>query len=143
MRKLLLVLFVGLAVISCDKNQTAVKKLDGKWNTTKATLSDNTGKSLDLIALGMKVEWNFTKCKLKDEEFCDYTVTTTLNGDVNSEVGVFKVEGDGTKLVVASTKNDPISDYETMTIKELNKDNCILSASDSTGTTEFTLEKIK
>ncbi len=138
-------MFVGLAVISCNKNQSAVKKLDGKWNTTKAVVVDNTGKSTDLIALGGDIEWNFTKYKLKDAEFCDYS-TSFINislGINDTEIGVFKVEDDGTKLVVASTKNDPISDYETMTIKELTKDNCILSASDSTGTTEFTLEKIK
>ena len=142
MKKILLVLFIGLAVVSCDKNQSAVRKLDGKWNTTKAEVSE-AGKTLDLIALGMKLEWSFVKCKLKDSEFCDYSVTSTLAGETpDTENGVFKVEDNGTKLVVASTKNDPISDYSTMTIDELTKKTCVLTASDSTGSTKFTLEKM-
>jgi hypothetical protein len=44
---------------------------------------------------------------------------------------------------VAVTKNDPNSSYSSMTIKELTNKSCILTTSDSTGTTEFTLEKMK
>ena len=136
MKKILMILLVVAVAAACDKNQKAVKKLDGTWKATKWS-STYDGETFDLIAFGGSVEWTFTKCKLKDNEYCTSVIKFSFFGDSDTETINFTVTNDGTKLVF---------DGESVDIVELKGKTCKLKmtdtyADDTTEVTEITLEK--
>lgn len=139
MKRLLMIATVALLAVACNKNQSAVKKLDGEWNVTKMLVTED-GKSIDIISLGATATMNFQACKLKDNEYCDMSATTTFDGETDTENGVFKVTEDGTKLVQA--ESDTASTTTTMDIIELTKSNASLMYTEDGGTTEIDLVKM-
>ncbi len=84
-----LVTVMLIALTSCNKNQKAVKVLDGSWELIK--INDNAIVAED----GETV--TFSSCKLKKEEFCS-VVTKFADGDVDN--GEYKVGDDGETLIV-------------------------------------------
>ena len=89
---------VVLLLVACNKNQKAVKQLDGVWNATSYTYTWD-GVTEDLLnEEDYAVKWDFDNCKLKDDEFC--TVIWTETYDWTSDVMVldYRVEGNGTSL---------------------------------------------
>jgi hypothetical protein len=138
MKRLFMIVTVALLAVACNKNQSAVKKLDGEWDVTKMLITED-GKSIDIIGLGASSTMSFQACKLKDNEYCDMSVTTTFDGDTGTETGVFKVTEDGTKLVQA--ESDTSSNTTTMDIVELSNSNASLFYTEDGGTTEIDLVK--
>ena len=139
MKKLFMIATVALLAVACNKNQSAVKKLDGQWNVTKMLITED-GKSIDIIGLGASSTMTFNACKLKDNEYCDMSATTTFDGDTDVATGVFKVTEDGTKLVQADS--DTSSTTTTMDIIELTNSNASLMYTEDGGTTEIDLVKM-
>lgn len=136
---LLTVTFLLFAV-SCNKDQSAVNKLDGKWNATKAVMSESGwGFSIDLIQLGGSLSFTFDDCKLKNDEWCNATSTLTFDGDTDTEVLVYRVSGDGT--VLESKTSDTSAVITTISIVELRRKNCVLKRVDGTSTFDITLTK--
>jgi hypothetical protein len=140
MKKILMIAAAVLLMVSCDKDQKAVKKLDGKWNVTKMLVTED-GKSLDLITFGAVVEYSFNSCKLADDEFCDVSVVFTALGETSeTSSGKFKVTGDGTVLTIADDVATTES-YTTFEIVELKGSNCSLKQTGVDGNIELELEK--
>jgi len=141
MNKVLVILSVALLLFSCNKNQSAVKKLDGTWKATKYKVTED-GVSADLIATGWinSLTAIFDGCKLKEDEFCN--VTTTVDTDFGNETdtGLYTVVSDGTELQM---KDDPSSTtIHTIEIVELTKTTLKTKDTDEEGTvTEVTYEK--
>ena len=110
MKKTLLILAaIMLITVSCDKNQKAVKLLNGKWKLTSIeTKVIETGSAIVTAATDDYItELEFDNCKLKNNEFC--TVTTIItedNDDPIYGVSVYKVSGDGTTLEQGNSKYD-------------------------------------
>lgn len=120
MKKLLFVAigFAGLTFLSCDKDQSAVNKLDGTWDATKMEASDSSG-TFDIIALGGSATYTFNKCKLKEESWCTGSQTLTFFGSTDTESTVYRVTGDGATL---EFKDHDTSNYvSTMVIDELSR----------------------
>ena len=121
MKKIAIFIFLTLLVFSCNKNQSAVKKLDGEWNVTKFASSEN-GVTTDLIGPNFAMKYKFDNCKLKDNEYCNFTTYTTVTilgiSLTTNTTDLYTVKNDGTVLEV---KNDSITD--TWNIKELTKKN--------------------
>lgn len=131
---------VALLAVACNKNQSAVKKLDGNWNVTSLVVTED-GSSIDLIESGFITSASimFEGCKLKDDEFCSMTTTTTTEFGSDTESDVYAVTDDGETL---QTKDDEeSSEIETIEIVELTKTDCKLKQVDGDTTTEMTLEK--
>ena len=147
MRKILVITAVILIAVSCDKDQRAVKKLDGRWDATKMLVGDEGGKSVDIIALGSTVEYVFDGCELVDNEFCDVSVsTTTLIGTdtlVPTEIieGKFKISGNGSIMTITDTEKTD-STYRTFEILELKKKTCSLKQTSGSGNIEVDLVKL-
>lgn len=141
MKRLLMFAAVAFLFVACNKDQQAVKKLEGTWTATKIIQVDG-GVTVDLLELGLITSWTvtFDKCKLKDDEFCNITntVATILGSD--SETGLYRVTGDGTKL---EQKEDTSSEtITTLEITELTNSTLKLRDTDEDGiVTEASFEK--
>lgn len=140
MKKLFFALTLGLSVlvVSCNKDQAAVKKLDGTWNVTKMSTTDG-GFSFDFIALGGTATMNFDGCKLKKDEWCTATSTFTFGGDTDTETMVYRVTGDGT--VLESKEHADSTTISTMTIVELSKDKAVFKQTEGTAVTDIEATK--
>ena len=140
MKKVLMIAAVALLAVACNKNQSAVKKLDGTWDVTSLKVTED-GTSIDLIESGWinSATIMFDGCKLKDDEYCSMTTTTNTDFGSDTEADVYAVTDDGTTL---ETKDDAESTtVETIEIVELSKTDCKLKQTDGDTVTEMTLEK--
>ena len=133
MKKLLFVAiaFAGLTLVSCNKDQAAVKKLDGTWNVTSMK-SDGT----ELISSDFKVSMTFNACKLKKDEWCTGSSTVTFAGQTSTASSVYRVTGDGTTL--ESKEHKDSTDVSSMTINELSKTNMKATQTDEFGGQTYT-----
>ncbi|UKN01868.1 hypothetical protein K6119_19275 [Paracrocinitomix mangrovi] len=131
MKKLLFVAiaFAGLTLVSCNKDQAAVKKLDGTWKATEATYAIS-GTTTNLLDGGTEISMTFNSCKLKTDEWCTGSQTVTWGGASFTENMLFRVTGDGTVL---ESKADDTSDVFSMTIVELSKTNATFEQTDTNG----------
>lgn len=132
------VLTLFIALVSCDKNQQAVKKLDGTWRVTETTIDNGQTITTTTYSDVSDAEtYRFDKCKLKKDEYCNVTITS---GNIALPYE-YRVVDDGTKLEV---KIDVLgsSTTSTMTIVELKKKSLKLQTVYGGTTSTSTLEKI-
>ena len=109
---------VGLLLISCNKNQKAVKKLDGTWTATE--MKTSTGSfSIDLMELGADMVVTFNACKLATDEWCDMSMTLTLFESTETASGIFQVIDDGKTII--SKEHPDSSMFQELIIIELKK----------------------
>ena len=124
-------------MVACNKNQHAVKKLDGDWIATKYQISDATT-SVDLINNYKEVMFTFNKCKLKDNDFCSAIVTLVeLDGSISSDADLFIVKEKGTILQLGTSSNGA-NDW---TVEDLTKSNLIISKIDGAEKTKLEFTK--
>lgn len=136
----LLALFVSIPLLSCNKDQSAVRKLDGNWKATKMIAFDSSvGYGIDLILLGGEMNFTFDGCKLKDNEWCTGSSTLTFNGTTESESILYRVSGKGSVLEAQLSENDSLE--TSITIIDLSRKNCVLKWVD--GTTTIDLEMFR
>jgi hypothetical protein len=125
--KILLMSMMLAFIVSCNKDQQAVKRLDGQWKQTKF----NNQPVPDANA----TTYTFTSCKLKNEEVCPVSAKTG-NQTINYS---FLVKDKGTTLV---QKNEAGTvTLLTYTIETLDKSNLKLKYTDGSNT--YTTEYVK
>jgi len=144
MKKLFVLALVVVAAVACNKDQQAVKKLEGTWNMTKMeTTVDLLGTpvTIDVIGLGGSGTMTFTNCKLKNDEWCNVSTTFTFpDEDPEESVDLYRVTGDGTMLEVK--ESDTSSTITAMTIIELTKEDLKVTFTDADlGDVEAELKK--
>ena len=83
---LILLLLVGS---SCSKNQRKVNRIDGKWNVVDAEIQGFGNADPDVI-------YEFEYCKLRQAEFCDFSVHNFHTDDIST--GVYRISNRGTTL---------------------------------------------
>jgi hypothetical protein len=135
MRKLLFVAvaITGLMLVSCNKNQAAVKKLDGAWTVTSAQTTDGAF-TYDGVAAGDYTQtMTFTACKLKTDEWCAMSSTTTWGNITGTEADVFRVTGDG--MTLESKDDDTSSTITSITINELTSADMTATQTNGSSTT--------
>ncbi|MBD3638616.1 MAG: hypothetical protein HUJ25_14780 [Crocinitomicaceae bacterium] len=128
MKKLILIslCLTVLILFSCNKDQRAVKKLEGKWQ--EQTINGQT------IADSSKSTVEFTNCKLKDNEWCTATFT---DSDGNAITYDYKVSGKGTILTYGYQDSYFGSIQINSTIEDLTKTKLVLK------TTFFTTQTVE
>ncbi len=90
MKTLLPILIVfTLIATSCSKNQRKVKRIDGKWNVVDANIQGFGNADPDVI-------YEFEFCKLRQDEFCEFSVHNFETDDVRT--GVYRISNRGTTL---------------------------------------------
>ena len=114
MKKIFMIALIAVAAISCNKDQKAVKKLDGEWKATKFIDADEP--TLNIAAL-VDFRVTFNECKLKDDEYCTMTTQVTFGAETDTDVSLFKVSGDGAIMEFKDTDGST----ETFEITELSK----------------------
>jgi len=136
MKKILMIALIAVAVISCNKNQKAVRILDGEWKATSYIDSDEPTVN---YAAFLDFRMIFDGCKLKDNEFCSLTYKITFGTDVDTETFLYKVTSDGT--VLETKANSTSTSSSIMTIKELSKKEATFVMVDGATTTTIIMEK--
>jgi hypothetical protein len=138
MKKILFILTIALVVFSCNKNQKAVKTLDGTWKTNKYLVTTEEG-TVDLFLTDdFSYTMVFEKCKLKDNDFCNLTVTQVLGEETTSSSLLYRVSEEGTVLETSQTGSIFINKYE---IIELTKFKLVFKVVDEDFTAEITMKK--
>lgn len=126
-RILLMGMLLAFAVVSCNKDQRAVKRLDGKWKLT--IYNGQTVPEAQASIL------TFSSCKLKTDEVCDVTVQT------GSQTQSYKylVKNDGKTLVTKNAAGTVI--LQELSIEALDKTNLKLKYTEDGQ--QVTMEYIK
>ncbi|MFT5819181.1 MAG: hypothetical protein ACI8ZM_000404 [Crocinitomix sp.] len=140
MKKFLMIAAVALIAVACNKNQAAVKKLDGTWNATAFNYTED-GVTANWLELGFitSATYVFDGCKLKNDEFCNLTTTVVSSFGTNTESDLYNVTNDGETL---QTKDDASSTtVNAITIDELTNSTLKISETSDGATTEIILEK--
>ncbi len=124
---LLMGLFMMFVAVSCNKDQQAVRKLDGKWKLNKFNGLIVAPENMDV--------WTFNACKLKTDQVCD--VTEMSQGEVTKYK--YMVIDDG-KTLVKKAESGTVT-IQTYTIETLDKIH--LKMSYSNGIDNFNVEFLK
>ncbi|WP_027420685.1 hypothetical protein [Crocinitomix catalasitica] len=103
MKKILMIAVLGLIAFSCNKDQKAVKQLDGQWDAQffYTILDDVKSDNLvDPTTTEGSFSMSFTTCKLKKDEFCSLTITDNVSEEEESLTGswLYRTSGDGAYL---------------------------------------------
>lgn len=124
MKRLLLpglILLFLISLSACNKNNRAIRKLDGKWNVIQSTVVGLGDLEPDRI-------FEFERCKLNQDDYCEFSVH---DFDVNTvQGGLFRVSNSGSKLELFWSDG---LDYEfqEFDIERLNRRTAILYDSDA------------
>lgn len=138
MKRILFILSLALIIFSCNKNQKAVKTLDGTWKTNKYLVTTLAG-TVDLFSVdGFAYTMTFDKCKLKDNDFCDLTVSKTSDGETITESLLFRVSDEGKVLETSQKGSIFINKYE---ILELTKFKLVFNVVTEDMKIEITMKK--
>ena len=135
MKKVIMIAAIALVAFACNKNQAAVKKLDGTWNITSLSQSED-GVTLELIGTFIEAgTMTFDGCKLKDDEFCNMTTTTktvaAFGGITTTDAALYNVTNDGT--ILQSKEDASSTTVDQIEIIELTKSNGEFKQTDSDG----------
>lgn len=95
--------FTAAAVLmfsSCNKDQTAVNRMEGDWKIKSQKTYLNNVEVVDTTTGGSdeEVTLSFESCKLKDDEFCGATMTITVSGQTISNAFKYNVSEDAEKM---------------------------------------------
>lgn len=138
MKKLILVIGIAVSIVSCNKNQKAVKTLDGEWNVTSMKFTEDNV-SVEGMIPGLSATFAFDGCKLKKDEFCKLTTTSTFDGETETDIQFYRVTDDGETLELKDTESSTI--IQTIEIIELTKTDLKLKQVDGEGSVEIAAEK--
>ena len=144
MKKALSILVLAVIFLSCNKDQSAVKKLDGTWDLTKMEIEADlfgTSVKLDLIGLGGSGTMTFQNCKLADDEWCNVSSTTfnPLDSSTVTANDLYRVMNEGTTLETKTS--DTASTSTIMTIHELTRSFLSVSWTEDEGEIDAELSK--
>lgn len=109
---LLSTLMLMFVVAGCNKNQKAVKTLDGKWQLSKE--NGNTVSSDEIYQM------TFSNCKLRKDEYCAVRLDLTFIGGNISISGDFRVLDKGETIETRFTF-DGDTEITRLTMRELTK----------------------
>jgi len=129
MKKLLFIAFIGLVFISCNKDQKAIKSLDGRWKAS-SYIKKTFDETIDFLADGTGFEMTFDNCKQpKDVSFadedvfdevmekgCDLKIITIDSNGINITInGKYAVSEKGTFITFATLEPDDNTSFYSIT----------------------------
>ena len=115
-----LILFLLIAS-ACSKNQRKVNRIDGKWNVVDAEIQGFGNADPDVI-------YEFEFCKLRQDEFCDFSVHNFETDDLSS--GIYRINNRGTTLEM-TVSNDFGFEYREYNIVRLTPWKMILESNNA------------
>lgn len=117
----------ALMLTSCNKDQTAINRMEGEWTVKSTQVFENNVEVTDTTGSSTEVTtFTFEKCKLADNEFCNATLAVT-GGSLNFTTAFkYNVSDDATKMVwdmdndLATTTDRINATVEKISKKEVN-----------------------
>jgi len=86
-----LLILTVIVASSCSRNQRKVNRIDGKWNVVSAEIQGYGEADPDII-------YEFEFCRLRTDEFCDFSVHNFETNDM--QTGVYTIENSGNILAM-------------------------------------------
>ncbi len=132
----------AFAFTACSKEQRVVNRLEGEWKVKTIKEYENgilssSGDGLD----GGTLTFDFEKCKLKSDDYCDLIITSVYNNDTETELYKYKISDDGETLVVDSDYNtNSTTDQESFVITESSKKIFKISVTEIDGSDTYKTE---
>jgi hypothetical protein len=138
MKRLIIITSLLILATACNKNQSAVQKLNGSWSATNYEVTEN-GTTSDYLEIGLDFDFHFDNCKLQKNDYCQITTTVSNNLTSNSEIKLYRVIDDGMTLEI----KDPIiaEDIITYSIDKMSNQKVKLEKVESNSITQITLKK--
>jgi hypothetical protein len=131
-------IFIMLAVFtSCNKNQSAIRKLDGDWQMVESTATNGQSSTTVTYTSQNASTYDFDDCKLKKDEYCNVSITQKIFGVSVSLNHQYRVTDDGKTLEL---KNGSYT--STMTIVDLKGKDLTLQSTDPNGSVTMKLKKV-
>ena len=139
MKHLLFITTLLTLATACNKNQSAVQKLNGNWTAINYEVTENDSTS-DYIEIGLDFDFHFDNCKLQKNDYCQITTTISNNMTSDSDIKLYRVIDDGMTLEI----KDPIVAENTITysIDKISSQKVKLEKIESNSVTKITLRKI-
>lgn len=138
MKKLIMLAAITMVAVSCTKEQRSVNKLEGTWNIDKVEYNDGSTTTTDDNPTGTA---EFTKCNLKDDEFCSYVI----DGEASFYGISFDLSDNGEYRVqeeeIQFRENSDDTSYDVAQIEELKNKSFIMKSEDDDGYLKFYLTK--
>jgi len=93
---------VAIMAVACNKDQSAVRKLNGTWNATSIVQTIG-GVSVEVLGSEdfggiTSSSFTFEDCKLKDDEFCSSTSTIVTPDGTFTTSMLYRTTDDGETL---------------------------------------------
>jgi hypothetical protein len=138
MKRLIIITSLLILATACNKNQSAVQKLNGSWSATNYEVTEN-GTTSDYLEIGLDFDFHFDNCKLQKNDYCQITTTVSNNLTSNSEIKLYRVINDGMTLEI----KDPIITENIITyrIDKVSSQKVKLEKIESNSITQITLKK--
>ena len=139
MKHLIFITTLLILATACNKNQSAVQKLNGNWTAINYEVTENDSTS-DYIEIGLDFDFHFDNCKLQKNDYCQITTTISNNMTSDSDIKLYRVIDDGMTLEI----KDPIVAENTITysIDKISSQKVKLEKIESNSVTKITLRKI-
>ena len=139
MKHLLFITTLLTLATACNKNQSAVQKLNGNWTAINYEVTEN-GSASDYLEIGLDFDFHFDNCKLQKNDYCQITTTISNNMTSDSDIKLYRVIDDGMTLEI----KDPIVAENTITysIDKISSQKVKLEKIESNSVTKITLRKI-
>jgi len=135
----------AFALTACSKEQQVVNRLEGEWELKTVKEYENGVLTSNGLVSGETIIFDFEKCKLKSDDFCDFTIKYIESGNTQTDSYKYKISDDGKTFVWDNDYNsDTSADQENFTINESSKKSFKISITEIDGSdtykTEFELE---
>jgi len=139
MKHFLSLFAIILVFTACNKNQNAVKKLDGNWKATRYEVRSN-GKTSDYLEIGLSFNYYFDNCKLKQNQYCQLTIDMTNDFTTTTDIKLYRVTNYGKALeFIDPLDNNNITRY---TIQKLSSQTVKLKKTENNAITFIELKKV-
>ncbi len=113
-KRIVLIVCVLFFVIACNKDQSAVKMLNGTWELNRYAGIE--------VPLEQRFTYSFYACKLKQDTYCDFRKTNPNGTSIDL---MYRVSQEGKKLelhALSPSGNAPVL----FAVRKLNKTNLTL-----------------
>lgn len=140
-----LIATASLTFAACSKEQRVVNRLEGEWQVTTVREYENgvlTSTGNGLIS-GETIVFDFEKCKLKSDDFCDFTIKYTESGNTQTDSYKYKISDDGETFVWDNDYNSSTTtDQENYVITESTKKKFEISMTEMDGSDTYKTELV-
>lgn len=138
MKKLLIFTGIVSVLFACSKEQFKVNRLEGNWNLDKVEVKEGSN---TLTASEPNGSLNFDKCKLKEEDFCTYTISSSYEYGqfevTESDAGEYRVQDDQ----IQTREDADDNEYDTYDIETLKRKELVLVQNTDDGYTKLYYSK--